>query len=215
MSKRFRNRCARARTAISTEPAGVGEAVDPASSQGGRRARVRGALLRRRADLVRHLESFALRCVLSRRHCVRPGRARHPPLFKATVITNTPYSRPILLPLEHFIPDGTERLANPARRVSAHVVYARALPPALLGDCRRWPRRSGSAAAAPKTSAGSVSALATAAGPSSTMAGGGASVAIVCAGCGKPFRPLRSDARTCSDACRQRARRARLTVTEV
>jgi len=36
----------------------------------------------------------------------------------------------------------------------------------------------------------------------------------LCGQCGKPYRPLRSDARFCSDTCRQRAHRARITVTK-
>jgi hypothetical protein len=34
-----------------------------------------------------------------------------------------------------------------------------------------------------------------------------------CAQCGKPYRPQRSDSKVCSDACRQRAYRERLSVT--
>jgi hypothetical protein len=36
----------------------------------------------------------------------------------------------------------------------------------------------------------------------------------LCRQCGKPYRPQRSDARFCSDACRQRAHRKRLVVTK-
>jgi hypothetical protein len=36
----------------------------------------------------------------------------------------------------------------------------------------------------------------------------------VCAQCGKPYRPQRSDSKACSDACRQRAYRERLSVTQ-
>ena len=36
----------------------------------------------------------------------------------------------------------------------------------------------------------------------------------LCAQCGKPYRPHRSDSRFCSDACRQRAYRERLSVTQ-
>ena len=36
----------------------------------------------------------------------------------------------------------------------------------------------------------------------------------LCAQCGKPYRPHRSDSRLCSDACRQRAYRERLSVTQ-
>jgi hypothetical protein len=40
-------------------------------------------------------------------------------------------------------------------------------------------------------------------------------ISRLCAQCGAPYRPLRSDSRVCSSACRQRAYRERLTVTEV
>ena len=36
----------------------------------------------------------------------------------------------------------------------------------------------------------------------------------LCAQCGKAYRPQRSDAKFCSDACRQRAHRGRLAVTQ-
>ena len=36
----------------------------------------------------------------------------------------------------------------------------------------------------------------------------------LCAQCGKPYRPQRSDSRFCSDTCRQRAHRGRLAVTQ-
>ena len=36
----------------------------------------------------------------------------------------------------------------------------------------------------------------------------------LCAQCGKPYRPQRSDSRFCSDTCRQRAHRGRLAVTK-
>jgi hypothetical protein len=39
--------------------------------------------------------------------------------------------------------------------------------------------------------------------------------ARLCAQCGKPYRPQRSDSKVCSDACRQRAYRERLNVTQV
>jgi hypothetical protein len=38
--------------------------------------------------------------------------------------------------------------------------------------------------------------------------------ASLCAQCGKPYRPQRSDSRYCSDTCRQRAHRSRLAVTK-
>jgi hypothetical protein len=37
----------------------------------------------------------------------------------------------------------------------------------------------------------------------------------VCAQCGRPYRSYRSDSKVCSDACRQRAYRERLSVTQV
>jgi hypothetical protein len=37
----------------------------------------------------------------------------------------------------------------------------------------------------------------------------------LCTQCGKPYRPQRSDSKVCSDACRQRAYRERLSVTQV
>ena len=40
------------------------------------------------------------------------------------------------------------------------------------------------------------------------------SPASLCAHCRKPYRPQRSDSKYCSDACRQRAHRSRLAVTK-
>jgi hypothetical protein len=37
----------------------------------------------------------------------------------------------------------------------------------------------------------------------------------LCTQCGKPYRPQRSDSKVCSDACRQRAYRRRLSVTQM
>jgi hypothetical protein len=37
----------------------------------------------------------------------------------------------------------------------------------------------------------------------------------LCVQCGKPYRPQRSDSKVCSDACRQRVYRERLSVTQV
>lgn len=42
-----------------------------------------------------------------------------------------------------------------------------------------------------------------------------ASRASLCGQCAKPYRPKRSDAKFCSDTCRQRAHRSRLTVTQL
>ena len=41
----------------------------------------------------------------------------------------------------------------------------------------------------------------------------GSSRVSLCGQCGKPYRPRRSDSRFCSDSCRQRAHRSRITVT--
>jgi hypothetical protein len=38
--------------------------------------------------------------------------------------------------------------------------------------------------------------------------------ATLCGQCGKPYRPQRSSSKFCSDTCRQRAHRSRLSVTE-
>jgi hypothetical protein len=38
--------------------------------------------------------------------------------------------------------------------------------------------------------------------------------AFICAECGKAYRPKRNDSRVCGDTCRQRAHRARLSVTK-
>ena len=38
--------------------------------------------------------------------------------------------------------------------------------------------------------------------------------ARMCGGCGEPYRPQRSDSQFCSDRCRQRAHRQRLSVTQ-
>ena len=52
------------------------------------------------------------------------------------------------------------------------------------------------------------------AGPILHTHGSAPMIAHMCAKCGKPYRPQRSDSRFCSDACRQHAYRRRLAVTK-
>ena len=75
-------------------------------------------------DLVRHLESFGLRCVSSG-DITRGQDALRVERFDAPVITNPPFSRNLLLPLlEHFVATAPSTwLLLPAD--FAHVAYAR------------------------------------------------------------------------------------------
>lgn len=162
-------------------------------------------------DLTRLLESFGLRCVLA--SDIEGGHdALHIECFDAPIITNPPFF--LLLPLlDHFIKRApfTWLLLYAD---FAHKIYARPYIPhcsdIVAAGRTAWFGGGGTEEVAWfRFEAGHR------AGPvfhNGELCGGRA---VVCAGCGKPFRPLRSDARTCSDACRQRARRARVAVTEV
>jgi hypothetical protein len=212
MSKRFRNRFERSprdfypTPLVSVKPliphlkaAGVRDFAEPCVGQG---------------DLVRHLESFGLRCVY--RGDIETGQdALDIPRFAAPVITNTPFDRPVLLPLlEHFIRTAPSVwLILPAD--FAHVAYARP----WLEHC---------------------SAI-VAAGRAAWFGGGGTENVCwyrfesihksgpifhaqppprrlhrtaTCQGCSMPFQVGRGDTRYCSNACRQAAYRERRAVTE-
>ena len=150
MSKRFRNRFERSprdfykTPLVSVKPlipylraAGVCDFAEPCAGQG---------------DLIRHLESSGFRCVY--RGDLATGQDALDILrFPAPVITNTPYSRPILLRLlEHFIQTAPSvYLILPAD--FAHVAYARAR---FCTAQRSSPLAAphGSAVAAPRMSAG-------------------------------------------------------------
>jgi hypothetical protein len=209
MSKRFRNRYERSprdfyrtpmRSTVQLIPhlraAGVREFCEPCVGEG---------------DLVRHLESFDLRCVYQ--GDIATGQdALDIASFDAPPITNPPFS--ILLPLlDHFL------RAAPFTWLLlyadfAHKNYGRPYLPhcsdivvagrtAWFGEgtgteeiC--WFRFDREHRTGPIFHNGAP--------PQGRRA-------LICAACGKAFPPERTDQKFCKGACRQRAYRNRLLVT--
>ncbi|WP_271582670.1 hypothetical protein [Bradyrhizobium sp. CCBAU 45389] len=170
--------------------------------------------------LVRHLESFGLRCVYA------GDIASGLDALALTVadcngadaiITNTPYSRELMHRLiEHF-----RRITRMTwLLLPADWMHNRQAAPFLpsctdvvsVGRVRwfegtkmssmenfAWYRFDAHHSAGPILHARDSASLSSRVG--------------LCAHCGKPYRPRRSDARFCGDTCRQRAHRNRLVVT--
>lgn len=213
MSKRFRNKYARSprdfyRTPlVSVIPliphlraAGVRTFSEPCVGQG---------------DLLRHLESFGLRC--GYRGDIETGQdALAIEHFDEPPISNPPFSQQLGM-IEHFMRTApfTWLLLMDS---FGHNKYARPYLP-HCSDIVAAGREAWFQTERGKTGTEEVCWFRFSAthrsGPVFHNGESGGSLAIICSGCSKPFRPVRSDARTCSDRCRQRAKRARLTVTEV
>lgn len=168
-------------------------------------------------DLKRNLENFGLRCTYA--GDITTGQdALDIERFDAPPITNPPYSRrstPLLLKLiRHFLDRAPffwlllphDRLTNKnMQQFLPHmtdVVVAgrnKVLQNGGQGhDNLVWIRFERAHTGGPKFHNGPPSRGRT----------------LICAACGEAFRPVRTDARFCSAACKQRAYRKRLSVTQ-
>jgi hypothetical protein len=168
--------------------------------------------------LVRHLESFGLCCVY--RGDITEGRdalAVDSYGDIDRIISNTPWERPVLhAMIRHFV-----RIAPTWLLIDQDWAGTKQARPYLpcctdilpIGRLiwipgTKWPGKDN--AAWYHFDAGH------AAGPvwHPFRSAPAPSHATLCGQCGKPYRPLRSSARFCSDTCRQRAHRSRLSVTK-
>lgn len=169
-------------------------------------------------DLVRHLESFGLRCTYAG-DIVNGSNALDVERFNDPPITNPPFSRhmtPVLLKLiRHFLDRAPftwlvlplDRLSNKNMRPflphMTDVVVAGRDKTLQNGGSGYgnliWIRLNCAHTGGPVFHNG---------GP---LPGGRT---LTCLGCGTAFRSMRADGCFCSAACRQRAYRLRLAVTE-
>jgi len=168
--------------------------------------------------LVRHLESFGLRCVYA--GDIATGQDALAVNFHGdadAIITNPPYTRPLMHALiGHFarilptwlLLDGDwkhTKQAAPFMPMCTDIVSVGRLRwfegTTMCGKQNfAWHRFNARHSAAPIFYAhGSM--------PVSSRVS-------LCAQCSKAYRPQRSDSKFCSDTCRQRAHRGRLAVTQ-
>lgn len=167
-------------------------------------------------DLIVHLESFRLRCVYAG-DIVTGQNALDVPRFEAGVITNPPYPKkedrdgyPLVPLVAHFI-ETAPFVWLLLKADFAHVKYSRPF----------WPQCSDIVTAKREAHMGEGSGMENASwfrfershrtGPIFHN-GDGLLVRRTCAVCDGPIWGGRSDAKTCSDRCRQTARRSRLIV---
>ena len=169
--------------------------------------------------LVRHLEAHGLRCVYARRHRHRPGCAWRSTQYgdADAIITNPPYTRPLMHALiAHFaqiLPTwlllesdwACTKQAGPFMPCCSDIVSVGRL---------RW--IEGTTMSGKENFAWYRFDARHSAGPIFHAHGSApvSSRVSLCVQCGKPYRPQRSDFRFCCDACRQRAHRERLAVTQ-
>jgi hypothetical protein len=169
--------------------------------------------------LVRHLESFELRCVYQGDIATGQDALGLEHYGDAdAIITNPPYTRPLMHALiQHFA-----RILPTWLLLESDWAHTKQAGPFMPCCCDivsvgrlRWiagtTMSSKDNFAWYRFDAGHV------AGPIFHPLG---SVSVssrsrLCAQCGKPYRPQRSDSKVCSDVCRQRAYRERLRVTQV
>lgn len=167
--------------------------------------------------LVRHLESFGLRCVYAGDISTGQDALARDSYGEAdAIITNPPYSRKLLHRLvAHFREIAPTWLLLPADWM--HNQHAAPFLPSCTDIVSvgrvRW--FEGTTMSSMENfawyrfdschSAGPILHARDSAAPSSR--------AGQCAQCGRPYRPQRSDSRFCSDTCRQRAHRSRIAVT--
>ncbi len=167
--------------------------------------------------LVRHLESFGLRCVYA--GDIATGQDALALTVAdcngAPIITNTLYKKPLMHDLiVHFqkvapfawllfeLDWSATKQAIPLLRACSDIVPIGRLK-WIVGSKHNgkqnyaWYRFDARHSAGPIFAPGSAP-----------------SRASLCGQCGKPYRPQRSDSKFCSDTCRQRAHRARPAVTK-
>jgi hypothetical protein len=171
--------------------------------------------------LVNHLESHGLRCVYRGDISTGQDALTLDAYGDAdAIVTNPPYQRPLMHALiEHFahiLPTwlliesdwACTKQAGPFMPSCSDIVSVGRL---------RW--IEGTTMSGKQNFAWYRFDTRQLAGPIFHAHGGGAvpmaSRVSLCAQCGKQYRPHRSDSKVCSDACRQRAYRERLSVTQV
>ena len=164
-------------------------------------------------DLIRHLQSFNLRCVYSGDIATGHDALARDSYGGVPVITNPPYHRKLMhtliLHFMHAAPfvwllidydwSATKQAAPFLQHCTDIVMLPRLTWIAGTDDTGKdnhaWYRFDIKHTAGPVLHPREVVPL--------------SSSASLCAQCGKPYRPQRSDALSCSNACRQRAYRAR------
>jgi hypothetical protein len=168
--------------------------------------------------LVRHLESHGLRCAYAGDIATGQDALALEQYGNAdAIITNPPYTRPLMHALiQHFA-----RILPTWLLLESDWAYTKQAAP-FMPCCSdivsvgrlRW---------IAGTTMNSYENFAWYRFDACHLAGpifhprGSVSVSLqirLCAQCGKPYRPHRSDSKVCSDACRQRAYRERLSVTQ-
>jgi len=169
--------------------------------------------------LVRHLESFGLRCAYQGDIATGQDALGLEHYGDAdAVITNPPYTRPLMHALiQHFA-----RILPTWLLLESDWAYTKQASP-FMPCCSdivsvgrlRW--IAGTTMSSKENFAWYRFDARHHAGPI-FHAHGSVSVSLrsrLCTQCGKAYRPHRSDSKVCSDACRQRAYRERLSVTQV
>jgi hypothetical protein len=169
--------------------------------------------------LVRHLESYGLRCVYQGDIATGQDALAITDYGKVdSIITNPPYTRPLMHALiRHF------QVIAPTWLLVEQDWCATKQAVPYLGSCSdivaigrvRW--FQGTTTSGYENFAWCRFDARHSAGPvfhpfrSALLS----SPSRLCTQCGKPYRPQRSDSKVCSDACRQRAYRERLSVTHL
>ena len=168
--------------------------------------------------LVRHLESFGLRCAYAGDIATGQDALALDLYGNAdAIITNPPYQRPLMHALiEHFT-----RILPTWLLLESDWAYTKQAAP-FIPSCTdivsigrlRW--IEGTKMSSMENFAWYCFDSRHLAGPIFHARGSepAESQSRVCAQCGKPYRSYRSDSKVCSDACRQRAYRERLSVTQ-
>ncbi|MDX8483158.1 hypothetical protein RFN28_32605 [Mesorhizobium sp. VK24D] len=160
-------------------------------------------------DLVRHLEASGFRCTLASDIATRQD-ALDIATFDAPVVTNPPYS--LLLPLvEHFIAAAPSAWLLLMADV-AHNRYFRPLAP-NCSDIVSAGRACWFGGGGTENIAWFRFSRDHRTGPIFHNGEPRHGLTLICAACGKTFRPIRRDQKFCAAACRQRAYRDRLFVT--
>ena len=167
--------------------------------------------------LVRHLELFGLRCTYVGDIATRQDALARDTYGNAdAIITNPPYTRELM----HALIQHLQRIAPTWLLLEADWAYTKQAAP-FMPSCSdvvavgrlRW--IEGTTMSSYENFAWYRFDARHRAGPIFHARGAvpGSSRVSLCGQCGKPYRPRRSDSRFCSDSCRQRAHRSRITVT--